>query len=105
MIDLKRYIGKKIKVEQVWCGRLQISEGVLKKVIDFRSIFISTEAMNMEIPFAGYCSGIKRIMIVSENEVIYDNPSIPSDYKAEKEFRGFEQDSIFFDLSDDFLPK
>ena len=41
MQSLREHISKKIRVEEIWFGRLQISEGVLKKVIDFRSIFIS----------------------------------------------------------------
>ena len=92
MQALRGHIGKKIKIEQVWFGRPQTDEGVLKKVIDFESILISVRTVNIKIPFIGHSSAIRRI-ISETGEILYDNLSLPPDY-ARKSLGGLEDEEI-----------
>mgnify|MGYP000132520445 FL=1 len=97
MQALRGHIGKKIKIEQVCFGRSQTDEGVLKKVIDFESIVIcvttGSEPVNFEFLFIGHTSAIRRIINSETGEILYDNPSIPSDY-ARKTVGGLEDEEV-----------
>jgi len=88
---LKRHIGKKIKVEMVWFGESRTVEGILKEVEPGSGFITIVGSEKNRIPFKDHDDiAIKRIK--SSDKILYDNPEIIDP-------------SLFYRISDDFLPK
>ncbi len=85
---LKENIGKKIKVEVVWFGVLQIITDATLKEVEPEFIIIVESKKKKKIPFKDYDIAIKRI---TSDKILYDNPEIIDP-------------SLFYRISDDFFP-
>ncbi|MCL5411157.1 MAG: hypothetical protein M1150_00195 [Patescibacteria group bacterium] len=74
MGDLQKNVGNKVIVWYAEKGEINLTEGILRRVDDFRSIVIDYSIF----PFIGPTIAIKMVTGVNR-EVIYYNPIIPLD--------------------------
>ncbi len=86
---LKKHIGKNITVEMVWFGESQIITDAILKEVEPEFIVIIESKKKKKIPFKDYDIAIERI---TSDKILYDNPEIIDP-------------SLFYRISDDFLPK
>jgi len=80
MEELRKNIGKRVRVEHVWYGVSQEEDSILRRVNDYTNI----EIEGAGIPFVGYGSAIRRIL-GEKGEVLYENPSIPHNYDLRRD--------------------